>query len=153
MFAPWTTAWTVIALLLAPSVGVDAYGYSYVPGVPLRDFERGDDTELRVNSMTSIHTQIPRDFYHLQYCIPGTGPLPKAENLGESLTGNKIQNSLFYLQMHFPVSSCRILCRQTYTVKGARDFHWHIKKDYHHNWIVDNLVRPRCFPVFCGMIS
>lgn len=82
----------------------------YVPGVHPYTFQRGEDVPLKVNSLTSVHTQIPKDYYRLPFCQPEGGVQMVSENLGEFLTGNKIENSPFVIQMLEEVR-CRKLCQ------------------------------------------
>ena len=71
----------------------------YVPGVAPLTFGKGEEVPLKVNALTSTRTQIPRDYYRLPFCAPAAGPKMASENLGEFLTGNKIQSSPFVLNM------------------------------------------------------
>jgi len=64
-----------------------AHGF-YVPGVRPHEFEIGEEVPMKVNSLTSIHTQLPKDYYRLPFCRPTGGPKMASENLGEFLTGN-----------------------------------------------------------------
>lgn len=44
--------------------------------------------EMRAVKMTSSKTQLPYDYYSLQFCLPKNGALHyKSENLGEVLRG------------------------------------------------------------------
>ena len=91
-----------------------------------------------MNSITSKHTQVPRSFYSLPVCRPPNGIRNKSENLGEFLTGNKIQNSPITLHM-LQDEYCQILCQVTLTEKSAKTLDLAIRYEYHNNWIVDNL--------------
>jgi transmembrane 9 superfamily protein 2/4 len=94
---------------------------------------------LKVNALTSIHTQVPVDYYRLPFCRPEGGPEMASENLGEFLTGNKIQSSPFNIHMGHD-SYCTILCQVTNIDKTvARKLKSHIKYGYNNNWIIDNL--------------
>lgn len=42
---------------------------------------------------SSTHTQLPFDYYSLKYCKPPGGVEKYAENLGEFLGGDRIENS------------------------------------------------------------
>lgn len=110
----------------------------YVPGVQPQEFRRGDEVPMKVNAMTSIHTQIPKDFYRLPFCRPPKGPKMASENLGEFLTGNKIQNSAYTLNM-LTETYCQKLCQISMTKVEAAKMRLHIKYGYHNNWIIDNL--------------
>ena len=59
----------------------------YLPGVAPRTFRYGDKVELKVNKLTSVHTQIPYDYYSLKFCRPRGGIKQATENLGECARG------------------------------------------------------------------
>ena len=59
----------------------------YLPGVAPRTFRYGDKVELKVNKLTSVHTQIPYDYYSLKFCRPRGGIKQATENLGERARG------------------------------------------------------------------
>lgn len=46
-------------------------------------------------AQSSIHTQLPYDYYSLKFCRPKEGVKPYSENLGEFLRGDRIENSAF----------------------------------------------------------
>jgi Endomembrane protein 70 len=93
------------------SVIVGASGY-YAPDVPPRTFVDGERIQLWVNSLTSTHTQLPRDYYRLPFCTPQGGPVLASENLGERLTGNKIQSSPYVIHVG-KNAYCQRLCEKT----------------------------------------
>lgn len=49
---------------------------------------------MKVNKLTSIKTQLPYSYYSLPYCAPKK-IVDSAENLGEVLRGDRIENSLY----------------------------------------------------------
>jgi len=53
---------------------------------------QGDKVVLKVNKLTSIRTQLPYEYYSMPYCRPER-IMPSAENLGEVLRGDRIENS------------------------------------------------------------
>lgn len=111
----------------------------YVPGVHPQTFMRDEDVPLKVNSMTSIHTQLPKEYYKLPFCAPENGPKLASENLGEFLTGSRIQSSPYVLNMLVP-KFCQILCQtEPLSKKEAIKLTVHIKFQYHNNWIIDNM--------------
>jgi len=61
-------------------------------------FLQGDELQVKVNKLTSTKTQLPYSYYSLPYCSP-----PKiqdsAENLGEVLRGDRIENSLYVVSI------------------------------------------------------
>jgi len=118
--------------LAAPASGF------YLPGVAPRTFRYGDRVELKVNKMASIHTQVPYDYYALKFCKPKGGVTQAQENLGEFLTGDRIENSPYQLFMEQD-QFCNILCMEHFKTHDVQAFKAIIKEEYHHNWIIDNL--------------
>jgi len=110
----------------------------YMPGVLPQNYKIGDEIPLKVNAMTSIHTQLPKDYYRLPFCKPADGPEMASESLGEFLTGNKIQNSPFSIHMQKDVY-CLPICTVTLNKIEARLLKMHISYGYNNNFIVDNL--------------
>ena len=47
---------------------------------------------MKVNKLTSTKTQLPYSYYSLPFCKPDT-IVDSAENLGEVLRGDRIENS------------------------------------------------------------
>uniref|UniRef100_A0A7S1YQJ7 Transmembrane 9 superfamily member n=1 Tax=Ditylum brightwellii TaxID=49249 RepID=A0A7S1YQJ7_9STRA len=126
------TATCAISLLSSPVSGF------YMPGVHPLTFTPGDEVPMKVNAMTSIRTQLPRDYYRLPFCQPTGGPKMSSENLGEFLTGNKVQNSPYTINMLREVY-CQILCQVKLDKYEAKSLKMHIQYGYHNNWIIDNL--------------
>lgn len=136
-----SAALSVLALYLSLSLALllpaPAAAF-YMPGVKPQTFKHGEDVPLKVNAMTSIHTQLPKDYYRLPFCQPEGGPKMASENLGEFLTGNKIQSSPYALNMRVD-AYCKILCQKTLGKEDSRRLRMHIRYAYHNNWIIDNL--------------
>lgn len=75
-----------------------------------------DPLYVKVNKLTSTKTQLPYSYYSLPYCRPDT-IVDSAENLGEVLRGDRIENSpyavsrfvIFYCYILFPniMDSCQ----------------------------------------------
>lgn len=55
---------------------------------------QGDPLYVKVNKLSSTKTQLPYDFYYLNYCKPPK-ILNTGENLGEVLRGDRIENSVY----------------------------------------------------------
>ena len=66
----------------------------YLPGVAPRDYLYGESVDMKVNKLDSVHTQLPYDFYSLPFCMPEKIE-ESAENLGEVLSGDRIENSMY----------------------------------------------------------
>ena len=127
-----------IFLVAALSFAANSVHAFYVPGVKPLESNPGEAIDLKVNAMTSIHTQIPKDYYRLPFCQPTGGPKMASENLGEFLTGNKIQSSPYNINM-MQDSYCEKLCQVKLSTEDASRLRLHIKYGYHNNWIIDNL--------------
>jgi len=121
-------------LLLSLISHVSAF---YLPGVSPRNYIYGEDVTLKVNKLDSVRTQLPYEYYSLPFCSPDKIN-PSAENLGEILSGDKIENSLYKISMKL-IESCKILCRKTYGKHELQQFEAKIRDEYHVNWIIDNL--------------
>lgn len=57
-------------------------------------FGKGDPLQIKVNKLSSTKTQLPYDYYFLKYCKPQKIK-NSAENLGEVLRGDRIENSIY----------------------------------------------------------
>lgn len=125
------------AALMAYAVFGGADGF-YLPGVAPREYKAGEKVALKVNSMSSSRTQLKYDYYDLPFCQPADGIKDSAENLGEILTGNVIQNSPFEINMYEQVD-CRVVCTKEYTEEEAQKFREMIDEYYLINMIMDNL--------------
>jgi len=115
----------------------------YLPGVNPQSFKEGDPVKLKVNKMTSIKTLYPLDYKIMPFCQPEGGFKMENENLGEFLAGDRIENSPYLLAMKLD-TYCEQLCflNVGHTERSglsASKLVKAIRKEYHNNWIVDNL--------------
>jgi transmembrane 9 superfamily protein 2/4 len=118
-------------LLLPPVAGF------YLPGVAPKDYATGDRVALKVNSLTSVETHLPYEYYKLPFCAPDEIE-EFAENIGELLTGNKLENSPYELFMN-QNEHCKVLCVKKYGKADVDHFVERIKEDYVVNWVIDNM--------------
>nr|GMD30504.1 transmembrane 9 superfamily member 7-like [Ipomoea batatas] len=109
----------------------------YLPGVAPRDFPAGDLLSVKVNKLSSTKTQLPYDYYYLHYCKPSK-ILNSAENLGEVLRGDRIENSVFTFHMRQELP-CQVACRVKLDNEAAKNFKEKIDDEYRVNMILDNL--------------
>lgn len=130
--APSRYLWISVCVLLF----VHARSF-YLPGVSPQEFKKGEALTVKVNKLTSTKTQLPYTFYSLDYCRPPK-IVDSAENLGEVLRGDRIENSPYEFKMREP-QMCNILCRKTLNAKTAKDFKEKIDDEYRVNMILDNL--------------
>eukprot|EP00505_MAST-04D_sp_SCG-Rhode-Island_P001055 Stramenopile-MAST_4_protein_1055 len=110
----------------------------YLPGVAPRDYHDGDVVDLKVNSMTSYLTKLPYKYYSLKFCEPDGGIKDMAENLGEVLSGDRIENSKYELIMG-KNEYCKVLCTMKLSEKDTALMRKRIDELYSVNMIVDNL--------------
>ncbi|KAL6495926.1 Transmembrane 9 superfamily member 7 [Orobanche gracilis] len=121
--------WFLLAISFAHSF--------YLPGVAPRDFIKGDELQVKVNKLSSTKTQLPYDFYFLKYCKPKK-IRNVAENLGEVLRGDRIENSVYTFHMR-DEQSCTVACKVKLDAQAAKDFKEKIEDEYGANMILDNL--------------
>ncbi|KAL7162619.1 hypothetical protein ACSBR2_042995 [Camellia fascicularis] len=126
-----TLFFIVFSLLIS-----SAYSF-YLPGVAPRDFQRGDALQVKVNKLSSTKTQLPYDYYYLNYCKPSK-IMNNAENLGEVLRGDRIENSVYTFNMR-EEQPCKVACRVTLDAESAKNFKEKIDDEYRVNMILDNL--------------
>eukprot|EP00249_Psilotum_nudum_P014615 c24917_g1_i1 orf=406-2349(+) len=127
----------VFLFSVACFIGSPAEGF-YLPGVAPRDFNQGDELQVKVNKLTSIKTQLPYDYYSVPYCKPGRIE-NSAENLGEVLRGDRIENSIYVFHMRED-KLCNVVCRTEELVADhAKKFQDKIDDQYYVNMILDNL--------------
>jgi transmembrane 9 superfamily protein 2/4 len=115
----------------------------YLPGVNPQSFSDGDAVKLKVNKMSSTKTLMPIDYYRLPFCQPEGGPKLDNENLGEFLAGDRIESSPYLLHMKKDMY-CEHVCvnnlgRSEQQGVAPNKVVKAIRKNYHNNWIVDNL--------------
>ncbi|PSC68332.1 Transmembrane 9 superfamily member 4 [Micractinium conductrix] len=126
----------LLLAVLALLGGHGALGF-YLPGVAPQDFKKGDTITLKVNKLMSVKN-LPYDYYSLPYCRPDK-IVSSAENLGEVLRGDRIENSPY--QAKFRVDQhCKVLCRIGSLNKAQeKAFKNKIGDEYRVNMILDNL--------------
>ncbi|KAG4195277.1 hypothetical protein ERO13_A06G102000v2 [Gossypium hirsutum] len=129
-----STAMIPALLFLSLIHGVHCF---YLPGVAPEDFQKGDPLKVKVNKLTSIKTQLPYSYYSLPFCTPEK-IVDSAENLGEVLRGDRIENSPYAFTMQEP-QLCTVLCRIMIDAKTAKQFKVKIDDEYRVNMILDNL--------------
>jgi len=130
--ASWEFVCTLLLVFL-----VSAANCFYLPGVAPQDFNKGDELQVKVNKLSSIKTQLPYDYYSLNYCKPKT-IVNSAENLGEVLRGDRIENSPYVFHMR-EEKLCNYVCRIKLDAKSAKNFKEKIDDEYRVNMILDNL--------------
>ncbi|KAJ7540925.1 hypothetical protein O6H91_10G036500 [Diphasiastrum complanatum] len=110
----------------------------YLPGSYLHAYPEGAELGVKVNSLTSINTELPYSYYSLPFCNPSEGVQKSAENLGELLMGDQIENSPYRFHMNKNEQNI-FLCTQDLTESDAKHFAQRIDDQYQVNLMLDNL--------------
>jgi len=110
----------------------------YVPGTFPAEFLPDAPMKVKVNSLTSTSTLQPIEYYKLPFCRPPEGILKSAENLGEMLMGDRIENSPYQFYMLREQRSVK-LCDITLTEETASQLQKMISEQYKVNYILNNL--------------
>jgi len=131
---PWPVLVLQIALLV-PKLQLS--GAFYLPGFSPIEYQEGAAVDLKVNKLTSVKTQLPYRYYTLPFCKPATIQ-GSAENLGETLMGDQIENSPYEIHMKTN-ESCKELCKVKLSEADKEKFMSMIEDEYLVNWMVDNL--------------
>ncbi|XP_031287165.1 transmembrane 9 superfamily member 12-like [Pistacia vera] len=91
-----TINWAFLLVLLFLQV---CNGF-YLPGSYMHTYSNREPIFAKVNSLTSIETELPYSYYSLPYCTPLGGVKKSAKNLGELLMGDQIDNSPYRFRMN-----------------------------------------------------
>lgn len=114
----------------------------YLPGSYMHTYSTGEEIYAKVNSLTSIETELPFSYYSLPYCQPSGGIKKSAENLGELLMGDQIDNSPYRFRMNVneSVFICATPALSEHEVKLLKQ---RTRDLYQVNMILDNLPAMR----------
>lgn len=114
----------------------------YLPGSYMRTYSTNEEIYAKVNSLTSIETELPFSYYSLPYCKPLQGIKKSAENLGELLMGDQIDNSPYRFRMN--ANESVFLCTtQPLSEHEVKLLKQRTRDLYQVNMILDNLPAMR----------
>ena len=136
---------TLLLCLLCFIACCDAF---YLPGVAPHEYEVEENIKVKVNKLDSVFTQLPYDYYSLPFCHPNDGVKKDAENLGEILSGDKIESSPFAVKMGIP-QDCKPMCKKSYVKKHLFHFSQKIEEKYRVNLYVHALL---CLTLLLGCV-
>lgn len=111
----------------ASHIAVREYSLTCNLGLPSTDrlclALQGDKVILKVNKLTSTKTQLPYEYYSMPYCRPEK-IMPSAENLGEVLRGDRIENSPYEVRgTRAPMYKClRGLSPLVFVMRGYEHY-------------------------------
>eukprot|EP00249_Psilotum_nudum_P016136 c25673_g1_i1 orf=228-2261(+) len=131
-------SWTVCVLVVFVARLANVEGF-YLPGSYMKKFSTGEELAVKVNSLTSIETELPFSYYSLPYCQPQGGVQKSAENLGELLMGDQIENSPYRFEMNKNQSSIFLCTTSKLNEHDAKILKQRINDYYQVNLILDNL--------------
>ncbi|KAK8343915.1 hypothetical protein V6Z12_A07G046100 [Gossypium hirsutum] len=114
------------------------YGF-YLPGSYPHKYVVGDPLSVKVNSLTSIDTEMPFSYYSLPFCKPKEGVKDSAENLGELLMGDRIENSPYKFKMYVNESEIFLCQSKKLSADDFKLLKKRIDEMYQVNLILDNL--------------
>ncbi|XP_010252919.1 PREDICTED: transmembrane 9 superfamily member 12 [Nelumbo nucifera] len=114
----------------------------YLPGSYMHTYSTGEKIFAKVNSLTSIETELPFSYYSLPYCKPPGGIKKSAENLGELLMGDQIDNSPYRFRMN--INESIYLCTTSpLNEQEVKLLKQRTRDLYQVNMILDNLPAMR----------
>ncbi|KAF2077720.1 hypothetical protein CYY_000967 [Polysphondylium violaceum] len=117
----------------------------YLPGMAAKDFAVGALIPLKVNKISSVHTQIPYKYYSLESVCKPERIVDDTENLGEILMGDRIENSAYEIPFLEDEGECKVLnyfakdCNITVGERALKQLQERIEADYKVHWLVDGL--------------
>ncbi|PQM34509.1 transmembrane 9 superfamily member 12-like [Prunus yedoensis var. nudiflora] len=114
----------------------------YFPGSYMHTYSKAQEIFTKVNSLTSIETELSFSYYSLPYCKPPEGIKKSAENLGELLMLDEIENSAYRFKMN--VNETLYLCTtHPLTEHDVKLLKQRTRDLYQVNMILDNLPAMR----------
>ncbi|KAI5673280.1 hypothetical protein M9H77_13644 [Catharanthus roseus] len=111
----------------------------YLPGSFPHKYGVGDQLSVKVNSLTSVETEIPYGYYTMPFCKPSEGVKDSAENLGELLMGDRIENSPYRFKMYVNQSDIFLCTSNPLSADEFKIFKERIDQVYQVNLNLDNL--------------
>ncbi|XP_044472030.1 transmembrane 9 superfamily member 11-like [Mangifera indica] len=115
-----------------------SYGF-YLPGSYPHKYDVADVLSVKVNSISSIETEMPFSYYSLPFCKPQEGVKDSAENLGELLMGDRIENSPYRFKMYNNESDIFLCKTDPLSKDNFNLLKQRIDELYQVNLILDNL--------------
>lgn len=126
--------WVLFVCLIAEL----GHGF-YLPGSYPHKYGIGNTLSVKVNSLTSIDTEMPFSYYSLPFCKPKEGVKDSAENLGELLMGDRIENSPYQFKMYTNETEIFLCKTSLLSADEFKIMKKRIDEMYQVNLILDNL--------------
>eukprot|EP01038_Epipyxis_sp_PR26KG_P004204 gene4204-5977_t len=129
-FAPLSLAILLILINLSSSA-------FYLPGVNPNSFLADETVVLKANKIASMKTPLQFDYYDLPFCKKRKTK-SKAENLGESISGDALTNTPYEVRTKKD-EACIVLCKKVHKKSEIDLFKRMIDEEYRVHWLLDNL--------------
>jgi transmembrane 9 superfamily protein 2/4 len=126
----------VLCLVMLCSSVVEGF---YLPGTYLHPYKKGARLDVKVNSITSIETELPFSYYSLPFCRPKDGIQKMGENIGELLMGDQIENSPYRFNMTVDQDDVKVCVGAPLSDNDVKHFNQRIDDYYQVNLMLDNL--------------
>ncbi|EGG19796.1 TM9 protein A [Cavenderia fasciculata] len=136
---------SILVIVLSIALTTDAY----LPGMQLHTYDDSESVPLKVNKITSKHTQIPYKYYDLPGICQPRDVRDDQENLGEILLGDRLENSLYQINFNEwkkDGASCKVLnynmtdkCPPVIKGSALKDLSEKINNEYKVHWLLDGL--------------
>ncbi|ERM94350.1 hypothetical protein AMTR_s00010p00245470 [Amborella trichopoda] len=111
----------------------------YLPGSYPHKYLKGDELWVKVHSLTSVETELPYRYYSLPFCKPLDGIKDSAENLGELLMGDHIENSPYRFKMNTNESDIFLCATNPLSKDDVKLLKKMIDEPYQVNLVLENL--------------
>ena len=109
---------------------------SYLPGTNPIAYTQGDSIPLFVSTLDSSTTQLPFDYYYLNFCP--SSPSPPLASPSFPSHSDRIPQSPYSITMQEP-TSCKLLCTANNSPEAIEKFKWMVDNNYKVLWILDSL--------------
>ncbi|KAL5984007.1 Transmembrane 9 superfamily member 11 [Asimina triloba] len=111
----------------------------YLPGSYPRSYAPREILGVKVNSLTSVDTEMPFGYYTLPFCRPIDGIKDSRENLGELLMGDRIENSPYHFLTNLNQSDIFLCSTFPLTQAESKLLKRRIDQLYQVNLLLDSL--------------
>nr|DAD37855.1 TPA_asm: hypothetical protein HUJ06_008496 [Nelumbo nucifera] len=123
-------------VLLLTALPIDCF---HLPGSHPHRYAGGESLWVKVNSITSIETEMPFGYYTLPFCRPMGGIKNSRENLGEILMGDRIESSPYRFRTHVNETDIFLCSTGPLTAEQVKLMKLRIDQLYQVNLILDHL--------------
>ena len=109
---------------------------SYLPGTKPKNYKINESISMYASNIDSSVTQLPFDYYYLNFCKAKTEPQSMAPTIDHA--GNIIELSPYEILMQV-TTYCKSLCNKSNSKNDIKALNWMIENKYSVNWFLDSL--------------